>query len=211
MLKSAWISCPTDWDLLTTSLANRESLLVQCSFYCTTTDFGKAEPHWLFQRTWNKPYPEAEIAWLCYFTCVLTELLVFPSIGAGPPVWTPLCLALWLRFTKPVCPAALCSDTSNSWITSHAFVTTSSQYTSAPIAPVSRLHPREIFPPCVDNVIGVFLSLFHRMSALWTCSLITCCPCLFSSGIPSTSVARFSTICPRNQGCQPPKVNTACK
>lgn len=72
---------------------------------------------------------------------------------AGPPVWTPLCLALWLRFTKPVCPAALCSDTSNSWITSRAFVTTSSPYTSAPIAPVSRLHPREIFPPHVVIII----------------------------------------------------------
>lgn len=65
--------------------------------------------------------------------------------------------------------------------------------------------------PTLIIVIGVFLSLFHRMSALWTCSLIPFCSCLFSSGIPSTSVTRFSTICPRNQGCQPPKINTACK
>lgn len=136
---------------------------------------------------------------------------------AGPPVWTPLCLALWLRFTKPVCPAALCSDTSNSWITSRAFVTTSSPYTSAPIAPVSRLHPREIFPPFPTRVwvtsssSSRLLIFVHLISALWTCSLITRCSCLFSSGLPSTSVSRFSTICPRNQGCQPPKINTACK
>lgn len=188
MLKSAWISSPTGWDLLTTSLAKRESLLVQCSFKAPQLTLGRLSHIDFSKELGNKPYPEVEITWLCYFARALTELLVFPSVGAGPPVWTPLCSALWLRSTKPVCPAALCSDTSNSWRTSHASVTTSSQYTSAPAAPVSRPHPREIFPPFSDtrvgNVIGVFLSLFHRTSALWTCSLITCCSCLFSSGLP---------------------------
>lgn len=77
------------------------------------------------------------------YRCVLTELLVFVYICAGPPVWTPSCLALWLHFTKPRCPAALCRDTSHSWITSHASATTSSQFTSAQIVPV---RAQEIFP-----------------------------------------------------------------
>ena len=43
----------------------------------------------------------------------------------------PLCLVLWLLSTKPASPAALCRATSDSWITSHASVTTSSQCISA--------------------------------------------------------------------------------
>lgn len=135
---------------------------------------------------------------------------MFPSVGAGPPAWTPLCLALWLRSTKPVCPAALCSDTCNSWITSRASVTTSSQCTSAPTAPVSGLHPRGMSPPFPTRV-WITSSPFSYLG--FTARLLTnhllFLPLLFWPS--STSVSRFSTICPRNQGCQPPKINTACK
>lgn len=62
----------------------------------------------------------------CFYLCLC----------AGRAVWTPSCLGLWLRSTKPVSPVALCRVTSNSWRTSRASATTSSRSTSARSIPV---------------------------------------------------------------------------
>lgn len=65
---------------------------------------------------------------------------------------------------------------------------------------------RAITPPAFSSFCLCFTT-----SALCVCLCNTRCSCLLSSGFPSTSVSRFSPACPGHQGCQPPKINTACK
>lgn len=117
----------------------------------------------------------SHIACLCVQVYSWEHLFLF----VGQQVWTPLCLVLWLHFIKLDSPAALCRATSDSWIMSHAFVTTSSQSTSARTILVRSLHTLEIFTlfaictqRCGEtdqghkttNIISIFLllaSLFH--------------------------------------------------
>lgn len=120
----------------------------------------------------------------------------------GRPVWTPLCLGFWHHFTKQVSRVAHCRATSDSWITSRASVTTSSQSTSAQTTLVRSLRTLEfltlsgpelgesctewsrgrfLFPSTKKetNIISTFIlltSLIH--------STLTLCNCFYFNTVP---------------------------
>lgn len=127
----------------------------------------------------------------CCCRCVLTEVLVFPSVWRRPTSLD----AFVFGFVAPLYKANLPSSALQPHLQQLDNITRFCDNILAVYFGSDR--PRKSPAPTgnvptfsntrVGNAIAVFLlwSSFRRNSALWTRSLITCSSCLFSSGLPS--------------------------